>query len=380
MKFQAILIALIIIVSVSFSGATLSGNLDSNSASSESEPGFFSELSRAAYEKAIGAASKTGNFTAEAFGASGQLGQKLSDAGKNSIAKTISFFEELGEKNIESQEAEIKEKSGPVDNRKESAFLQSRVKVDYPAISCDTKSFEIKSKAALIKYMDYNYNRDVFSKNADERWPIASVSKLMTAVAALETIGWEQKVSVSEKAVATEGIAGNLQANEIYSVRDLIKAMLITSSNDAAVALSEAVGEKEFIDAMQKKARELGMLQTTYLEPTGLSFVNQSTANDLSKLVDYIYQNEPELFKISRMRQAQITDLKSGKTKTLDNINSFAGQNDFLGGKTGYIDESGRNLVALFDIDGRKVLTVTLGSEDSFAETDKLKFMVESCR
>jgi D-alanyl-D-alanine carboxypeptidase len=378
MKFQAILIALIIVVSVSFSGATLSESKKPEGASSEPETSFIKEVTAAISQKAGGVVLKTGDFAAEAFKASGEIGKKAADSGKNSVAGTISFFEELGAKTAESQELKIKENSKAGDYA--NAFLPSRIKVDYPAISCDTKSFEIKSKAALIKYMDYNYNRDVFSKNSGERWPIASVSKLMTAVAALETMGWDEKISVSEKAVGTEGMAGSLNAGETYSVRDLIKAMLITSSNDAAVALSEAFGEKEFIDAMQKKARELNMLQTTYLEPTGLSFVNQSTAEDLSRLVDYIYQNQSELFKISRMKQAQITDLKSGKTKTLDNINSFAGQDDFLGGKTGYIEESGRNLVALFDVDGRKVLTVTLGSEDSFAETDKLKAIVQSCK
>jgi D-alanyl-D-alanine carboxypeptidase len=378
MKFQAILIALIIIVSVSFSGATLSESEHLEKPAAETEKSFIKEIAAAISQKASGVAMETGNFAAEAFKASGEIGKKAADSGKNSVAGTISFFEELGAKTAESQELKIEKESEARDYA--NAFLPSRTKVDYPAISCDTKSFEIKSKAALIKYMDYNYNRDVFSKNAEERWPIASVSKLMTAVAALETMGWDEKISISEKAVSTEGIAGSLNAGEIYSVRDLIKAMLVTSSNDAAVALSEAFGEKEFIDAMQKRARELNMLQTTYLEPTGLSFVNQSTAADLSKLVDYIYQNQPELFKISRMKQAQIIDLKSGKAKTLDNINSFAGQVDFLGGKTGYIEESGRNLVALFDVDGRKVLTVTLGSDDSFAETDKLKSIVQSCK
>lgn len=375
MKFQAILIALIIIISVSFSGATLSESKmpqENNPVASE-DGSFIKDLSEVIAEKTADALSGAGKLTAQVSG-------KVAGSGSYLIGKTVSFFEDLGSKKAESEGLKIEAKSSDYDSGKQSSLLSSQTKINYPSISCDTEKFQIKSKAALIKYLDYNYNRDILNLNTDERWPIASVTKLMTSVAAVESIGWDEKVQISGKAVQTEGTAGSLLTGETYTVRDLIKAMLITSSNDAAVALSEFVGEKEFIDLMQKKARELNMLQTTYLEPTGLSFVNQSTANDLAKLAAYINESYPELFKISRLKEAQITDLKSGRTKTLSNIDKFAGQEDFLGGKTGYIDESGRNLVALFNVDGRKVLTITLGSDNSFVETDKLKAIVESCR
>ena len=93
--------------------------------------------------------------------------------------------------------------------------------------------------------------------------------------------------------------------------------MLVSSSNDAAAAIIENFGEKEFIDEMQKKAAELKMFQTSYLEPTGLSFINQSTANDLARLVNYARQNHPELLEISRQKEIEIFELKSKKSRKI---------------------------------------------------------------
>ena len=156
--------------------------------------------------------------------------------------------------------------------------------------------------------------------------------------------------------------------------------MLIVSSNDAAVAVAENFGEREFINEMQKKASELKMFQTTYLEPTGLSFINQSTADDLAKLATYIYFNHPEILEISRQKETELLELKSNTARKLLSIDKFAGEPDFIGGKTGYIEEADRNLIALFEINGKTILTITLGADDSFEETARLKDLVQNCQ
>jgi D-alanyl-D-alanine carboxypeptidase (penicillin-binding protein 5/6) len=243
---------------------------------------------------------------------------------------------------------------------------------------CDPSKSNFVSKAILIKYLDYSSN--VFEFNPEKRWPIASLSKLMTAVVASERMDLDKKITITEKALSAEGTAGDFKLGEVFKVSDLIKAMLVVSSNDAAIAIAEDFGEKEFINEMQKKASELKMFQTTYLEPSGLSFVNQSTVNDLAKLATYIYFNHPELLQISRQRETEILELNSNTQKKLLSINKFAGEPDFIGGKTGYIDEAGRNLIALFEINGKTVLTITLGADDSFAETERLKDFVQNCK
>jgi len=236
---------------------------------------------------------------------------------------------------------------------------------------CDLqKETSLKSRTALIKYIDYNFN--LFAFNSQKRWPIASVSKLMTAVIILEKIGAEKEITINASAVATEGTTGAFKAGEIFKAEDLIKAMMVVSSNDAAVALAEDFGKENFAVIMNQKAKELGMNDTYYEESTGLSFLNQSTADDLTKLATYIYNNYPQILEISRQKEVVIKELKSQKSRKLLNINRFAGSPDFIGGKTGYIDESGRNLVAFFNKDNKTVLTVVLGAENAFDETKKM--------
>ncbi len=244
---------------------------------------------------------------------------------------------------------------------------------------CVMKNFpSLTAKALLVKYLDYNLT--ISELNPEKRWPIASLSKLMTSVIALEKIGPDAKVTMSKKAVNTEGTAGDFKPGEIFRVYDLIKAMMVASSNNAAVALSEALGGQEFINEMQRKANDLKMHNTTYLEPTGLSFINQSTVNDLVKLVGYVAQNHPEIFLISKERKIEIVDLKSGEEREIMTVNQLAGESDFIGGKTGYIDEAGRNLIALFDINEQKVLFIVLGADNAFREVGELKKMVERCQ
>jgi len=237
---------------------------------------------------------------------------------------------------------------------------------------------EFNSYSVIAKHIDENFN--LIEKKPVNRWPIASLTKLMTAVVTLEKIGPEKTILVSENAVNSEGAAGNLRPGETYIAFDLIKAMLLTSSNDAAFALAEAYGVKNFVREMNKKAGELGMLQTSFFEPTGLSFLNQSTANDLAKLVSYIYTNYPEIFGISRQKEGWIMNLETNQAKRLINTNQFAGQPDFLGGKSGFIDESQQNLISLFNNGGRPILMIVLGSQDKYKETKKLKSLIQNCQ
>ena len=113
---------------------------------------------------------------------------------------------------------------------------------------------------------------------------------------------------------------------------------------------------------MNRKAAELGMNQTVFFDSTGLSPLNQSTADDISKLIKYIVNNHQEILDWSREKNFG----------DFPNINFFAGRPDFLGGKTGYIDESKQNLVSLFSVGNRRILIIVLGAEDRFSQTQQL--------
>ena len=227
-----------------------------------------------------------------------------------------------------------------------------------------------KTESAFVKNLDTD--EILFDFNASKRWAIASLTKLMTTIVVLEKIGENKEIIFSEKAIATAGEAGNFKINDIFKSDDLIKAMLLVSSNDAATALAEVINEKEFVKIMNEKAEELKMTETIFLNNSGLSFLNQSTADDLVKLIDYINNRHPEIFEISRLKEIVINEIKTGKPKKLVNVNQFAGNADFLGGKSGYLESAGRNLISLFSKNNQPIIVVILGAEDAYKETENL--------
>jgi len=229
---------------------------------------------------------------------------------------------------------------------------------------------EINASSAYVK--ELGADRALFEKNIDKRWPLASITKLMTAVIAGENIKPEQKIVINENAVSTVGYSGNFQIGETFSTSDLIKAMLIISSNDAAVALADFYGYEEFINLMRNKALNIGMFNSVFFDPAGLSILNQTTIPDLERLVNYISQNHPSVFEILSERGANILELKSGEERFIPANNRFAGRHDFNGGKTGYTDEARGNLVSIFKFNGKRFLIIVFGTENRFDETEKL--------
>jgi len=231
-----------------------------------------------------------------------------------------------------------------------------------------TKPDDIKSKSVVIKKLGDGYS--YLKVRTDQRWPIASITKLMTATIALEKFAPGQLIYFNDKIISTEGASGGFQSGEVFTAIELVKALMVVSSNDAAMALAESYVYHNFIDAMQVKAAELGMRQTTFYDPTGLSFLNQSTIDDLEKLVKYVFEKHPEILNFSRERSVSI-----GGKRNLVNINEFAGQFDFVGGKTGYTDDANGNLISLFRDQsggGNPLLIIVLGTEDRFGDTRRL--------
>ncbi len=265
-------------------------------------------------------------------------------------------------------QAQTEEILGPSAEKAES-FLRSTdlSKIDPPAVA-----------AAAVLTQELGAPTALFERQPDIRWPIASITKLMTAVIALEQFSPSLVVNFSPTAVGTDGASGAFKVGEQFSVWDMVVAMLTVSSNDSAVALAEAFPSAQhtpvadFLDVMQRKAGELGMTQTTFADPTGLSFLNQSTPRDLEKLAEYIADKHGEIFVATRQKSATILELTSRKTRQLANINSFAGTEGFLGGKTGFIDVSNGNLLSIFSVRGREIFVLVFGTQDRFLETEKV--------
>ncbi len=224
-------------------------------------------------------------------------------------------------------------------------------------------------RAGLVA--DLETGQVYFTTASDRRWPTASITKLLSASFALDRMasGTEIALRSGDFLAAGGDVANGLRVDDAYSVRDLLRAMLAVSSNESAEALANGFGRKDFLAALNARAAEWGMSQSHFSDPTGLSAANQSTAGDLLLLAQHIYRDYPELLSITRSPKVSVRELSTGEVKVLQNINSFAGQPDFLGGKTGYTDEASGNLLSIFRYQGRPVVVIVLGTADRFGQT-----------
>lgn len=219
---------------------------------------------------------------------------------------------------------------------------------------------------------DLGTGEKFLGKNNNKRWPAASLTKLITAVIALRVLDANQSTTLMSADFVSNNSNIIMSAGERYKVTDLLHVMLLASSNEAAEALARTYGRPQFMAKMNGLAREWGLSNTYFDDPTGLSATNESTADDLKTLATHIYHEYPQIFEITRQDSYVVTELNSGSKKTVKSINNFAGQANFLGGKTGYTDEASGNLLSIFSYEHRPLIIIVLGTDDRFGQTENL--------
>ena len=220
-------------------------------------------------------------------------------------------------------------------------------------------ALHVNSESFLVA--DIETGEVVIEKDKTKALPIASLSKLITALVALDVFKPADVVRIPEQATKIIGTKGGLKVGERVKVNDLLHALLMQSANDAAEALALAYGRSAFISRMNHKARFLGAEQTSFADPTGLSSRNKSTAEDLFKISRYIFNEEPELVDITRKKTYRI------KKHLWVNSTKFLALPYYLGGKTGFTSEAGRTAVSVFELkplplQKRKIAVVLLKS------------------
>ncbi len=228
---------------------------------------------------------------------------------------------------------------------------------------------KVSAKAFLVG--DLNTGEVIISKNQNEKMPIASVSKLMTALVAKEISKEEDTAQVSKGALATYGKNGNLRLGEKIKTTDLLYPLLLESSNDAAEVLAEQFGREDFISKMNQVAEKLKMSKTSYEDPSGLSENNKSTVSDIFKLTGYLMREQPELLKITGTRSY------SNAKHNWSNISQFLGKEGYFGGKSGYTDEARQTVVSLFNLPlgesgVRPIAIVLLASPDRKKDVENI--------
>lgn len=234
----------------------------------------------------------------------------------------------------------------------------------------------LSSRAFLLA--DLDTGEIILDKKSDDVHPIASVSKIMTAVIATEKMNLQEVAIVSRDATNAYGGQGGLKLGEKIRLSDLVFPLLMESSNDAAEVFADHYGHQDFMDEMNRKAASLEMSDTYYNDPSGLDPKNSSTPNDLLKLVRYIWKHDPTIFDTTRVKQFSI------KGHTWLNRNPQLLLTGYIGGKNGYIDQALQTTASIFEIPTvkggtRKVVIVILKSNDKNGDVIKLiNFMKKS--
>ncbi len=232
---------------------------------------------------------------------------------------------------------------------------------------------EVTAASALA--MDLETGEILFEKNKNDAYPTASLTKLMTAVVAREAIEPEELLTISKEALATYGDSAGLVKGEVFRSADLLLALILPSSNDAAAVYAEAV--PDLVNRMNEKADALGLYRTFFADASGLSRDNVTSAGDLYALLRYIDSRDPELLTLSREKIAIRTSEGKKKQHVWTNINWLRDDKRFLGGKAGFTDDSLQTMAGIWQVrvsehGGRRVAILLLGSRSRVRDVRSL--------
>ena len=229
---------------------------------------------------------------------------------------------------------------------------------------------EINSSYIL---MEGDTRQVIDGENMDARLPMASTTKIMTAIVALENAQLGDIYAVSQNAQCQEGTSLYLREGDRISVGNLLYGLMLNSGNDAAVTLAEGISGStvEFAVLMNKKARELGCRNTNFTNPNGLPEEGHySSAYDMALIMSYALKNET-LASIMSTKRYNIEE--NGTITYLKNHNKLLWQYEYCtGGKTGFTKEAGRCLVSSAEKDGIRLVAVTLNCPDDWQEHKSL--------
>lgn len=218
-------------------------------------------------------------------------------------------------------------------------------------------------------------NEVLFEKSAYEKRPMASTTKIMSSIIAIESGRLDEEITVTQEMTAVEGTSMGLLPNDRVSVSELVYGMLLSSGNDAAnaTAITIAGSTDAFVSMMNDKAKQIGMLSTRFATPSGLDADDHySTAYDMALLGSYAIENE-QFLEICSSSSAVVDYGNPPYKRRLTNHNKLLKIYDgAIGIKTGFTKKSGRCLVSAAERDGVTLICVTLNDADDWNDHKKL--------
>ncbi|MCG8426390.1 MAG: D-alanyl-D-alanine endopeptidase [Chromatiales bacterium] len=250
----------------------------------------------------------------------------------------------------------------------------------------DPKKLHIKSESALV--ID-STGTTVFAKKADISRPIASITKLMTAMVVLDAkLPMDEKITITKADRDLLRLTGSrLSYGATLSRREMLQVALIASDNRAAAALGRTYpgGTPAFVEAMNRKAQAIGMTNSRFSDPTGLEISNMASAYDLSRMVRYALSNYPLIRATTTRKKIDVRPYRKRGPLTFGNTNRLLKNKawEIELTKTGYINEAGRCLVMAADIADEPLVIVLLnsfGKLTPFGDSNRLRKWIEAGR
>lgn len=239
------------------------------------------------------------------------------------------------------------------------------------AKSKDSKNFKVNARCAIA--LDKDSGTVLYEQNAYEIVPMASTTKILTALIAIEQGNLDKKVTISKKAASIRGSTVGYKVNEEITLRELVYGLMFKSGNDAAISIAEELGKSTegFAEIMNHYARGIGLLDSHFESPHGLdSSQHYSSAYDLAHLtakgMDY------DLFR-EIVGSKQISKEKYNFTRDYNNINKILWRIPGANGvKTGYTGQAGKCLVSSINNNGKDIIIVVLNCPDRWNVTDEI--------
>ncbi len=238
-------------------------------------------------------------------------------------------------------------------------------------VFCKEDTFDT-AKSSIV--MDLDSGRVLYENNADEERLIASITKIMTCIIAIEQGDLDSEVEAGDEILKMYGTSIYLELNEKMKLIDLLYGLMLRSGNDASVVIAKVVAgtEEKFVEMMNEKAKEIGMTNTTFSNPHGLDeeTKNYSTARDMAILSRYAYKNKTYRKIIGTEEYRVKTDNKSylwyNRMKLLGDYKYCTG------GKNGYTPSAGKTLVTTHKKGNLKITVVTLYDNDEYNNHERL--------
>lgn len=264
------------------------------------------------------------------------------------------YYNEAFCHNINFFEDKIKRENDNISSPKEYKLSNQDIK--------EVKKPKLNSLSALL--MDGDNNRVLYEFNGYQEMPMASTTKIMTCIIAIEQGNMEDVVTVSSYAASMPDVQLNIRAGEQYYLKDLLYSLMLESHNDVAVAIAEHIGGsvEGFATMMNDKARLLGCNNTNFVTPNGLDAEGHyTTARDLAVISSYAIKNK-DFIDITNTASYTFKELKNGRGFTVTNKNKFLYMMDgAIGVKTGFTGKAGYCFVGAVKRPDRTLISVVLG-------------------